>query len=145
VGCRSHRDDRHSRPARRESFRVTHHGYWIGYARSVRQLEKWVELADLKEALIPVVCLPRSMSGCGRYQIDGHPSVLHQTVRCPGPLGPSARAGAQSHGDQPTITRPGPHGCPCWQCVGYAHQSGRHTPRTGTLEHTLDSRYWSSC
>jgi hypothetical protein len=30
-----------------ESFRVTHHGCWIGYARSVPELERWIELADL--------------------------------------------------------------------------------------------------
>ena len=26
-----------------------HHGYWIGYARSVPELEKWVELVDIEE------------------------------------------------------------------------------------------------
>jgi hypothetical protein len=34
-----------------ESFRVTHRGYWIGYARSVPELERWIELADLEDAL----------------------------------------------------------------------------------------------
>ena len=33
-----------------ESFRVTHHGCWIGYARSVPELERWIELADLEDA-----------------------------------------------------------------------------------------------
>jgi hypothetical protein len=34
-----------------ESFRVTHHGYWIGYARSIPELERWIELTDLEDAL----------------------------------------------------------------------------------------------
>jgi hypothetical protein len=34
-----------------ESVRVSHHGYWIGYARSVCELLRWVELADLEEVL----------------------------------------------------------------------------------------------
>jgi hypothetical protein len=38
-----------------ESFRVTHHGCWIGYARSVPELERWIELADLEDALILAV------------------------------------------------------------------------------------------
>ena len=46
-----------------ESFRVTHHGYWIGYARSVPELECWIELADLEDALILVVG-PRPRSAC---------------------------------------------------------------------------------
>jgi len=36
-----------------ESFRVTHHGYWIGYARTVPELERWIELTDLEDALTP--------------------------------------------------------------------------------------------
>jgi hypothetical protein len=47
-------------------------------------------------------------------------------------------AGAHWHGDHPTITRPGPHGCPCWQCVGYVHQSGRHISPIGSVEHRSD-------
>jgi hypothetical protein len=38
-----------------ESFRVTHHGCWIGYARSVPELEHWIELADLEDALTRAV------------------------------------------------------------------------------------------
>ena len=34
-----------------ESFRITHHGYWIGYARSVPELERWIDLADLEDPL----------------------------------------------------------------------------------------------
>ena len=40
-----------------ESFRVTHQGCWIGYARSVPELERWIELADLEDALILAVGL----------------------------------------------------------------------------------------
>src|SRR5262250_50580 len=46
-----------------ESFRVTHRGYWIGYARSVPELERWIELADLEDALILGVG-PRPRSAC---------------------------------------------------------------------------------
>jgi hypothetical protein len=34
-----------------ESFRVCHHGYHVGYARSIVELEQWIDLADLEEAL----------------------------------------------------------------------------------------------
>jgi hypothetical protein len=34
-----------------ESFRVSHHGFWVGYARSLAELEKWVDVTDLEEAL----------------------------------------------------------------------------------------------
>jgi hypothetical protein len=111
-----------------ESLRVSQHGFHVGYARSVPELERWVELAELEQALWPArhprakPCgraaapqLPVSGSWRGLYQADPHPSALHATFRCPGPLVRSARAGAQSHGENDTSTRPGPHGCPCWQ------------------------------
>ena len=34
-----------------ESFRVSHYGFHVGYARSVPELERWVELTGLEEAL----------------------------------------------------------------------------------------------
>jgi hypothetical protein len=34
-----------------ESLRVSHHGYWAGYARSVAELERWFDLTDLEEGL----------------------------------------------------------------------------------------------
>lgn len=38
-------------PERRggQSFRVSHHGFHVGYARSIAELERWIELADLEE------------------------------------------------------------------------------------------------
>jgi hypothetical protein len=37
-----------------ESFRVSHHGYWIGYARSVAELERWI--AGRRVACRPAPC-----------------------------------------------------------------------------------------
>ena len=34
-----------------ESLRVSKHGFHVGCARSVRELERWVDLAELEEAL----------------------------------------------------------------------------------------------
>jgi hypothetical protein len=34
-----------------ESFRVSHYGFHVGYACSVPELERWLTLADLEEAL----------------------------------------------------------------------------------------------
>jgi len=34
-----------------ESLRVSEHGFHVGYARSVRELEQWVDLAALEEEL----------------------------------------------------------------------------------------------
>jgi hypothetical protein len=38
---------------------VSHHGCWIGYARSVADLERWVELAALEETLNRLAALGR--------------------------------------------------------------------------------------
>jgi hypothetical protein len=47
-----------------ESFRVSHHGYWVGYVRSVAELEKWIDLADLElDALAP----PPAATGTGLW------------------------------------------------------------------------------
>jgi hypothetical protein len=46
-----------------ESFRVTHHGCWIGYARSVPELERWIELTDLEDALVLAVAPALSPAG----------------------------------------------------------------------------------
>ena len=71
--------------------------------------------------------LPLSGSCRGLRQTDGYPSARHRTARCPGPLSRSARAGAQSHGENPTRTRPGPHSWPREHRSGYRHQDGRLT------------------
>ena len=34
-----------------ESFRITQHGYWVGYARSVDELAQWIDLAELEPEL----------------------------------------------------------------------------------------------
>ena len=47
--------------------------------------------------------LPLSGSCRGQRQTDPRPSARHPTVRCPGTLERSARAGAQSNGDQLTL------------------------------------------
>jgi hypothetical protein len=80
-----------------ESFRVTHHGYWIGYARSVPELERWIELTDLEDALtlavgtrLASVCHYRAELGNGA---DEHPANLSWSVGCPGFHGYPARAG----------------------------------------------------
>jgi hypothetical protein len=39
-----------------ESFRVTQHGCWVGYARSVAELEQYVDLAELEPELVDDVC-----------------------------------------------------------------------------------------
>lgn len=31
-----------------ESLRVSQHGFHVGYARSIRELERWVDLAELE-------------------------------------------------------------------------------------------------
>jgi hypothetical protein len=60
-------------------------------------------------------------------------STRYRVTAAPRPLRMSWRALAR----EPTITRPGPQGCPCWQCVGYAHQSGSCTS-IQRLEHGID-------
>jgi hypothetical protein len=72
-----------------ESFRVTHHGCWIGYARSVPELERWIELADLEDALILAVgqC-PRSFAGLGHrlgLRLDRPARVPRPEVHPPHP------------------------------------------------------------
>jgi hypothetical protein len=58
----------------------------------------------------------------GRYQADVQPGSPHRTTWCPRPG--CVIAPGQSHGDQLTITRPGPQACPAWHCAGYGHQLG---------------------
>jgi hypothetical protein len=97
-----------------EWIRIRHLGWSITDTRSIAELERWVSLAALPDALAgrlhvkpdglaaaPPLPLPGSCSG--RYQTDPHPSARRRTVKCPGPLARSARAVAQSHGGQPTL------------------------------------------
>ena len=57
------------------SFRVSHHGYHIDYARSVAELEQWIDLADLEEALRlaagPALQLPLALSCCSERSPGG--------------------------------------------------------------------------
>ena len=52
----------------------------------------------------------------GRYQISRQPAARQRTHRWPWPG--SRTAAGQSHGIHPTMTRPGAHGWPAWQCAG---------------------------
>jgi hypothetical protein len=50
-----------------ESFRVTQHGFFAGYARSVPKLERWVEQTRLEQALRSLarlrrMCTPHAVS-----------------------------------------------------------------------------------
>ena len=56
----------------------------------------------------------------GSYQIELQPSARQDTYRCP----LLARAGSQSQGVQPTVTRPGAHSWPWWHCSGEAPPRG---------------------
>jgi hypothetical protein len=62
----------------------------------------------------------RRRSHAGRYHTDRHPGDAEQyTARCPGAPPPLASSAAgQSHSDQETMIRPGPHSWP------FAHRSG---------------------
>jgi hypothetical protein len=69
-----------------ESFRVSHHGCNIGYARSVAELERWIELTDLKETLGLAAwhrTLKPAVAGSWRgwYQTDWQPPIRQRTVR----------------------------------------------------------------
>ncbi len=55
-----------------ESFRISHCGYHIGYARSVPELERWIELADLQEALIQARRAGAMLSPPSRGPAAGH-------------------------------------------------------------------------
>ena len=107
-----------------ESFRVSYCGYHVGYARSVNELKRWIELADLQAALMQARrcrcrTKPAVARSCGgSYQTDRQPSVRHLTVRWPLPRACALRAGSHRHGIHDTITLPGPHGWPCWHCSG---------------------------
>jgi hypothetical protein len=69
-------------------------------------------------------------------QIDEQPGSRQLTYLCPMPA-LFCCAGLQSQGIQPTVTRPGPHGCPWWHCSGKHHQSGRGTS-TDEVERRFD-------
>ena len=47
---------------------------------------------------------------------------------------PPCRAPEQLHGSHPAVTRPGLHEWPCWQWVGYDHQSGSGSSSIYLLE-----------
>jgi hypothetical protein len=59
-------------------------------------------------------------SQLGRYHTDRQPGAAAQyTAMCPGAPPPlAATAGAQSHSDQLTVIKPGPHSCPLAQRSG---------------------------
>jgi hypothetical protein len=107
-----------------ESFRVSYRGFHVGYARSVLELERWIELADLQETLRNARRWRRggkpavARSCGGSYQTDLQPSMRHRIVRWPLPRACALRAGSHRHGIHDTITLPGPHGWPCWHCSG---------------------------
>jgi hypothetical protein len=92
-----------------ESFRVSYCGYHIGYARSVPELQRWIELADLQEALIQARRWRRDVKpavarSCGgSYQTDRQPFVRHLTVRWPLPRACALRAGSHRHGIHDTL------------------------------------------
>jgi hypothetical protein len=81
------------------------------------------EQADIARSLDEVKQLVRDRfdltggSCLGEYQIDRQPSVRQLTYLCPMPA-PFCCAGWQSQGIQPTVTRPGPQGCPWLHWVG---------------------------
>jgi hypothetical protein len=62
-----------------ESFRVSHHGYHVGYARSVAELEQWIDLADLEEALIRVVWPPPSCRWPCHAAAGTRPMCIHRS------------------------------------------------------------------
>lgn len=68
--------DRHDR----ESLRVSYCGFHVGYARSVPELEGWIELAQLEEALTQVRCWRRDAKAavsrsCG-WVVPDRPAAL---------------------------------------------------------------------
>jgi hypothetical protein len=100
-----------------ESFRVSHHGFHVGYARNVAELERWVDLADLEEALRQRARLNLSAvpGSCRDWEsTEPQPGSRHRIRRWPLPRGCAPRAGSHWHGRHDTSTRSGPHSCPCW-------------------------------
>jgi len=49
-----------------QSFLISHHDFWVGYAQSVAELERWVELAGLEDALNRLTALGRTSIGSAR-------------------------------------------------------------------------------
>jgi hypothetical protein len=90
--------------------------------------------------LCPPLTPNPSPSHRGRYHTDRQPSARQLTITCPAVPRPPAAASAASHRQcfQLTITRPGPHGCPCSHAAGYSHQSGSRTS-THRFEHSYKS------
>src|SRR5215471_3010319 len=89
-----------------ESFRVSHHGYWVGYAQSVPELERWIDLRDLEDALSLAGPRPRSACPC-RASVGARPTSIPRscTGRSGAPVPSAARRGrARSHTE--TRTRP---------------------------------------
>lgn len=86
---------------------------WIAYGTvrttglsPLAQGDSW-RARSARPLRVPIVRWPVSPGGTTR--------VLASDGQCPGPCVRSTRAGAQEHGIQQTITRPGPRGWPCWQ------------------------------
>jgi hypothetical protein len=61
----------------------------------------------------------RPKSCGGEYHTERQPGLRQETVMWPPCLAPE-----QLQGSHPHVTMPGPQRCPCWQWVGYDHQSG---------------------
>lgn len=86
-----------------ESFRVSQHGFHVGYARSVPELERWVDLTDLEETLGHRACLNLSEvdGSCrGWKYTDPQPGSRHRIIRCPLPRGCAFRAGSHWQGSE---------------------------------------------
>lgn len=125
-----------------ESFPVPRYGFHAGYARSVAELERQVEHADLAEEALrrQRANLSAVAGSChGWKNTEPHPGSRHRIIRWPLPRGCAFQAGSHWHGRHDTRTRPGPHGCPFAHCSGYAHQRGRRTS-IRRLEHVVDEQ-----
>src|SRR5258706_1386224 len=69
------------------------------------------------------VCCPGCAGRIMAYLLGAGEVPL--SVGSPTPQAPPSGAARSMTGyTQDTITRPGPHGWPYWQCVGYDHQAG---------------------
>jgi hypothetical protein len=104
VICMSLTPDRHDG----DSLRVTHHGYWIAYARSVAELERWIELADLAEETLgrQRANLSAVAGSCrGWKYTEPQPGSRQRIIRWPLPRGCAFRAGSHWHGRHDTLGR----------------------------------------
>jgi hypothetical protein len=89
-----------------ESFRISYHGFHVGYARSVPELKRWVELTNLEEALRRQRTNLSAVAGScrGWKYTDPQPGSRHRISRWPLPRGCAFRAG--SHWQAATTQAP---------------------------------------